>query len=121
MAVRALTDPTSHDTEHLVTGPERLSYADVAAVLTDTGGRPVRHRAVSAAELTAYHEVNGLPPDFARFLASLDTAIAAGAEDRTTSTVADVTGRPPRSFRDFCRDRLPGGPHPTPDRTTSPT
>lgn len=121
VAVRALTDPTSHDTEHLITGPERLSYADIAAVLTEAGGRPVRHRAVSEDELTAYHEANGLPPDFARFLASLDTAIAAGAEDRTTSTVADVTGRPPRSFRDFCRDRLPGGPRATPDRAPTPT
>ncbi|MEV4772750.1 ergot alkaloid biosynthesis protein [Micromonospora humida] len=120
VAVRALTDPTPHDTEHVITGPERLSYADIAAILTDTGGRPVRHRAVSAAELTAYHEANGLPSDFARFLASLDGAIAAGAEDRTTSTVADVTGRAPRSFRDFCRDRLPGGaPAHRPDPTHS--
>ncbi|WDZ84510.1 ergot alkaloid biosynthesis protein [Micromonospora cathayae] len=109
VAVRALTDPTPHDTEHIVTGPERLTYADVAAILTDLGGRPVRHRAVDEDALAAYHERHGLPPDFARLLAGLDTAVAAGAEDRTTSTVADVTGRPPRSFRDFCRDRLPDG------------
>ncbi|WTZ02058.1 ergot alkaloid biosynthesis protein [Micromonospora sp. NBC_01392] len=108
VAVRALTDPTSHDTEHIVTGPERLSYADIAAILTDIGGRPVRHRAVDEDALAAYHELHGLPPDFARFLAGLDTAVAAGAEDRTTTTVADVTGRRPRSFRDFCRERLPG-------------
>ncbi|RQX08654.1 ergot alkaloid biosynthesis protein [Micromonospora ureilytica] len=106
VAVRALTDPTPHNTDHIITGPEALSYDAVAAVLTEVGGRPVRHRAIDAAELAAIHSANGLPPDFARFLASLDTAIAAGAEDRTTSTVADVTGRTPRSFRDFCRDRL---------------
>ncbi|WP_343449446.1 Rossmann-fold NAD(P)-binding domain-containing protein [Micromonospora oryzae] len=109
VAVRALTDPTPHDTEHVITGPEALSYADVAAILTDIGGRPVRHRAVDEDALAAYHEAHGLPPDYARLLAGLDTAIAAGAEDRTTTTVADVTGRPPRSFRDFCRDRLPDG------------
>lgn len=109
VAVRALTDPTPHDTEHIITGPERLSYADVAAILTDIGGRPVRHRAVDEDTLAAYHEMHGLPPDFARLLAGLDTAVAAGAEDRTTTTVADVTGRQPRSFRDFCRDRLPDG------------
>ncbi|MFF5171975.1 NmrA family NAD(P)-binding protein [Micromonospora sp. NPDC000089] len=108
VAVRALTDPTSHDTEHVITGPERLSYADVAATLTDHLGRPVRHRAVDEDTLAAYHEDHGLPPDFARFLAGLDTAVAAGAEDRVTATVADVTGRPPRSFRDFCLARLAG-------------
>ncbi|MEV4119919.1 NAD-dependent epimerase/dehydratase family protein [Micromonospora sp. NPDC049645] len=108
VAVRALTDPTPHNTDHIITGPEALSYDAVAAVLTEVGGRPVRHRAIDAADLATRHRANGLPPDFARFLASLDTAIAAGAEDRTTSTVVDVTGRSPRSFRDFCRDRLRG-------------
>jgi ergot alkaloid biosynthesis protein len=109
VAVRALTDPTPHDTEHVITGPEALSYADVAATLTEIGGRPVRHRAIDEDALAAYHEEHGLPADYARFLAGLDTAIANGAEDRTTGTVADVTGRPPRSFRDFCRSRLSGG------------
>ncbi|MFD6563195.1 ergot alkaloid biosynthesis protein [Micromonospora profundi] len=109
VAVRALTDPTPHNTEHIITGPERLSYADVAATLTDIGGRPVRHRAIDEDALAAYHEKHGLAPDYARLLARLDTAVAAGAEDRTTTTVADVTRRPPRSFRDFCRDRLAGG------------
>jgi hypothetical protein len=33
-------------------------------------------------------------------LAALDAEIARGAEDRTTSAVQDVTGRPPRSFRE---------------------
>ncbi|MEV7985830.1 NAD-dependent epimerase/dehydratase family protein [Micromonospora sp. NPDC085948] len=108
VAVRALTDPTAHNTDHIITGPEALSYDAVAAILTEAGGRPVRHRAIDAAELAERHSANGIPPDFARFLASLDTAIAAGAEDRTTSTVADVTGRTPRSFRDFCRDRAGG-------------
>ncbi|MFI2711261.1 ergot alkaloid biosynthesis protein [Micromonospora sp. NPDC018662] len=107
VAVRALTDPTSHDTDHIITGPERLSYADVAATLTDIGGRPVRHRAVDEDALAAYHEGHGLAPDYARFLAGLDTVVAAGAEDRVTTTVTDVTGRPPRSFADFCRARLP--------------
>ena len=106
VAVRALIDPTPHNTDHIITGPEALSYDAVAAVLTEVSGRPVRHRATDAAELAERHSANGIPPDFARFLASLDTAIAAGAEDRTTSTVADVTGHTPRSFRDFCRDRL---------------
>lgn len=42
----------------------------------------------------------GYPPDFSALLAGLDADIAGGAEDRTTSTVQDVTGRPPRSFRE---------------------
>ncbi|MEE3921161.1 hypothetical protein V2I01_32055 [Micromonospora sp. BRA006-A] len=73
--------PGAHDTEHVITGPERLSCADVAATLTDLLGHPVRHRAVDEDALTAYHEAHGLAPDYARFLAALDTAVAAGSED----------------------------------------
>ncbi|MCA2214191.1 NAD-dependent epimerase/dehydratase family protein [Jidongwangia harbinensis] len=115
VAARALTDPTPHNTEHLITGPETLSYADVASVLTDLGGRAVRHRAVGPAEMTDHLVAGGIPRNFAGLLAGLDAAIAAGAEDRTTTTVADVTGRAPRTFRDFCAGRLggtaPAGPH----------
>lgn len=106
VAVRALTDPTPHNVDHVITGPETLSYAEVAAVLAEVGGRSIRHRAVSVSELTERLAASGLPFEFARFLAGLDAAIAAGAEDRTTSVVETVTGRAPRAFRDFCADRL---------------
>jgi hypothetical protein len=39
VAVRALTDPVAHDTDHVLTGPEALSYADAAAVVTRHTGR----------------------------------------------------------------------------------
>ncbi|KOG90825.1 hypothetical protein ADK38_06555 [Streptomyces varsoviensis] len=41
---------------------------------------------------------SGVPERFADLLADMDRAIAEGAEDRTTPTVEQVTGRPPRSF-----------------------
>jgi hypothetical protein len=40
-------------------------------------------------------------PDYAAMLAGLDRAIAAGAEARTTSVVAQLTGRGPMSLEDF--------------------
>jgi uncharacterized protein YbjT (DUF2867 family) len=100
VAAHALADEEPHVGEYVLTGPEALSYADAAAVLTEVTGRPVRHRAVGAAELTERFVAAGYPPDFAAVLAALDAGIAGGAEDRTTSAVQDVTGRPPRSFRE---------------------
>lgn len=99
VAVAALTDPVPHNTDHIITGPEALSYGDVAAILAEVTGRPVRHRSVSAAELARHWIDWGMAPEFAPFLAEMDTAIAAGAEDRTTRVVAEVTGHEPRSFR----------------------
>jgi uncharacterized protein YbjT (DUF2867 family) len=100
VAVHALADEESHVGEYVLTGPEALSYADAAAVLTEVTGRPVRHRAVGVEELTERFVAAGYPRDFSAVLAALDAAIARGSEDRTTSAVQDVTGRPPRSFRE---------------------
>jgi uncharacterized protein YbjT (DUF2867 family) len=100
VAARALLDPVPHNTDHVITGPEALSYADAAAIITEVTGRPVRHRSVSTAELTERH-ATGMPRDFAALLAGLDEDIRGGAEDRVTTTVQDVTGRPARSFREF--------------------
>jgi uncharacterized protein YbjT (DUF2867 family) len=102
VAARALTDPLPHNTDHVITGPEALSYADAAAIITDVTGKPVRHRSVSTAEMTE-RIAEALPRDFAALLAGLDEDIRGGAEDRVTTTVQDVTGRPAGSFRDFVR------------------
>lgn len=101
VAARALLDPVPHNTDHLTTGPEALSYADVAAIITETTGRIVAHRAVSTAEMTARFVDTGLSPEYAAILAGLDADIRHGAEDRVAPTVRNLTGRPARSFRDF--------------------
>ncbi|MFD9698402.1 ergot alkaloid biosynthesis protein [Lentzea sp. NPDC059081] len=105
VAARALTDPVPHNTDHLITGPEALSYADAAAVVSELTGRVVRHRSVRAAELTD-RIAAAVPREFAALLAALDEDIRDGAEDRVTTTVEDVTGRPARSFRAFYGDFL---------------
>ncbi|MGW5447339.1 NmrA family NAD(P)-binding protein [Streptomyces asiaticus] len=101
VATRALLDDPPHDTEHVITGPEALGYAEAARVVAEVSGRPVRHTAVATGELAERLRATGLPPEFAAFLAGLDEDIRHGAEDRTTDTVERVTGRPPRSFRAF--------------------
>lgn len=109
VAVHALADEEPHVGEYVLTGPEALGYDEVAAVLTEITGRQVRHRVVGVAELTARLVEAGIPPDFAAVLAALDAEIARGAEDRTTTVVHDVTGRPPRSFREVAGAHLAFG------------
>ncbi|RKN07915.1 NAD(P)H-binding protein [Streptomyces radicis] len=100
VAVRALSDERSPDAELVLTGPEALSYAEVAAVIAEVTGRDIRHVAVSADEL-GERLTAVMPPRFAALLAAMDRAIAEGAEDRTTDAVERVTGRPPGDFRAF--------------------
>jgi uncharacterized protein YbjT (DUF2867 family) len=101
VAGRALIDEVAHDTEHIITGPEALSYADAARILTRQTGRTVHHRSVPADEAARRIAEHGVPAEFAKVLAALDVDIRNGAEDRVTNTVEQVTGRPPRSFSAF--------------------
>jgi uncharacterized protein YbjT (DUF2867 family) len=97
VAVETLLAPAN---EALVlTGPEALSYGDIADILSEATGRTITHRAVPVEEARARMVAAGMPDEYARFLAALEASIAAGAEDRTTDAVLRVTGRPPRSFR----------------------
>ncbi|AQW48166.1 NAD(P)H-binding protein [Streptomyces violaceusniger] len=101
VATRALLDGRPHNTDHVITGPEALGYAEAARIVTEVSGRPARHVAVETAELRERLKAIGIPPEFAAVLAGLDEDIRHGAEDRTTDTVQRVTGRAPRSFRAF--------------------
>ncbi|WP_030608564.1 NAD(P)H-binding protein [Streptomyces sclerotialus] len=99
VAVRALTDHRAPDTDLILTGPEALSYDDIATIMTEVSGRPVVHRRLSHDQLCA-HLAAHVPPEFAALLAGLDRAVARGAEDRTTDAVQRLTGRPPHGFRE---------------------
>jgi uncharacterized protein YbjT (DUF2867 family) len=113
VAVRALLDVPAHDADHLITGPEALTYADAAEIITAGTGTSVHHRPVGTAEVAARFVAAGIPADFAALLARLDEDVRRGAADRVTSTVQDVTGRPARPFREFVtanRHRFSGPP-----------
>ncbi|WP_329041883.1 NAD(P)H-binding protein [Streptomyces sp. NBC_00178] len=99
VAVRSLTAPTAPGADLVITGPQALSYDEIAAVLREVTGRPAVHRRLTYEQMCDRLTADGIPRAFAGVLASLDLAIAEGAEDRVTDTVHRVTGRPPLTFR----------------------
>lgn len=96
--MRALTDDRAPNAELLLTGPEALSYDDIAAIVTEVTGRSVVHHRLAHEQLRD-RLAAFMPLEFATLLAGLDRAVAGGAEDRTTGTVQLLTGRPPNGFR----------------------
>jgi uncharacterized protein YbjT (DUF2867 family) len=106
VAVHALTDEKAPNTDLVLTGPEALSYADIAATLTQLTGRPITHRQLTYEQMRDRLAAAGIPAEFAAMLAGMDRSIAQGAEDRVTATVEQVTGRPPRSFREYAEGAL---------------
>lgn len=109
VAVRALTDERAPNTDLILTGPETLSYDDVAEVLSEVTGRTVRHRQLTFEQLRDRWAAE-IPLEFATMLARMDRAIADGAEDRASDVVQRLTGRAPGTLRAFAaREAGPRG------------
>ncbi|MFD0149448.1 NmrA family NAD(P)-binding protein [Streptomyces sp. NPDC055721] len=107
VAVRALTDVQAPNTDLILTGPQTLSYDDVAAIITQVTGRPVVHRHLTFEQLRDRWAAE-IPLEFATMLAGMDRAIADGAEDRTSDTVERLTGRSPGTLRAFVEREVAG-------------
>lgn len=98
VAFRALVDEKSHDTDYLILGPELFSYDEIAEMFTRALGRKITHLKITEEQLSAGMEKWGVPADYGKMLAGLDTVIKEGKESRLNDVVLKVTGRPPKKF-----------------------
>ena len=99
VAVRALLDSGHEERVHLLSGPERLLPADRLAVLADVLGRDLRFQALTDDEARA-DMAGRTPPEYIRAFFSFyrDKTID---ESQIYPTVRQVTGQPPRTFRQW--------------------
>jgi len=97
----ALTRDEPFNADFILTGSQTLSYDEVAARISTVVGHKVSHHRLTPDLLAARYRSLGLGPAYAQTLAAMDTAIARGAEDRVTTCVQSVTGRPPTTFGAF--------------------
>ena len=104
VAATVLTQPGHEGQIHEVTGPESLTYHQVADRLAAAIGRPVRYVPVPPDAALASMLSSGMPAWNARAVSDLYTVFAAGLAAETTDTVARVTGKPPIPFAQFARD-----------------
>lgn len=85
----------------LLTGPELVGFADIAAEVSRVTGRPVRYVDQTPEQMSAALHAGGVPADYAALLVQLAGGIAAGGAEQVSTTVADVLGRRPRTLREF--------------------
>jgi uncharacterized protein YbjT (DUF2867 family) len=111
VAAVALTEPGHAGAHYDVTGPEALSYHDVAVKLTAALGRPVSY--VSAPDSAVRQALlgAGLSPWFADALVGLyqdyRRSGTVGYAAQVTDTIARLTGRPARSLDDLLSEIAP--------------
>ncbi|WP_440119194.1 ergot alkaloid biosynthesis protein [Paenibacillus sp. QZ-Y1] len=107
VGVHALTDVVPHNTEHIITGPETLSYGQVADVMSRFLNQPIQHESLSDDDLRNSMIRAGMSEEYATALAGLDVPIREeGREDQTTDTVKKITGNSPISFEQFVQNHM---------------
>lgn len=99
-----LADPASHDgATYDLTGDERLSLAEAAAILTEETGRPVRYVEETEEEAYASRAHFGAPDFEVEGWVSSYQALGAGELDVVSDAVQRIAGHPPLGLRAFLR------------------
>jgi NAD(P)H dehydrogenase (quinone) len=103
VAARVLTDDGSghEDQTYVLTGPESLSYADVAARVSAVFAREVDYDDLPEAQAKEQMQASGLSPWQVDANLELFEWIRNGATDSVTSTVRDLTGDDPQTIEDW--------------------
>ena len=105
VAFVTLTQPGHVGKKYVLTGSEAISYRQAAEIIGAAIGKPLRFVDESPEEARARRVREGMPP------AVIESALAIAAYQRAggktvtiTTTVADLTGRPPRTVAEFARE-----------------
>jgi NAD(P)H dehydrogenase (quinone) len=89
-----------------LTGPRTWTMQQVAEELSTMLGQPVVYSDRSPGEQRAALLAGGLAPLIADLLVGLDQMFRESALAETTSTVEDLTGKKPRSLRDWLTENI---------------
>ena len=104
--VAVLRDPGAHaGRAYELTGPEALTLAEVAAVITTVTGRPVSYVQETIEEAYASRATYGAPGWQVDAWVSTYTAIADGSLATVTTAISELTGHPATPLEQVLRTR----------------
>jgi uncharacterized protein YbjT (DUF2867 family) len=104
VAAKALTENGHQGKTYVITGPEALSYDEVARKLSTALGKPVKYVNITPEDFKKSLLGWGIPEYMADGLNEFFAAIRAGYCAVVTNTVEEVAKRKPISFDDFVHD-----------------
>jgi uncharacterized protein YbjT (DUF2867 family) len=104
VAVATLTGGGHAGKTYTLTGPQALSFYQVASVLSRQTGRPLRHVRVPPDKVRVALQGRGVAAWYADDMAKLHSMLAVGYEEVVTDDIHRVTGRPPRTLAQFAGD-----------------
>jgi uncharacterized protein YbjT (DUF2867 family) len=87
-----------------LTGPEAITYREIAAIISDVTGRRIEYVDIPEEQARANLAAAGIPEPLLSGILELWAEEKAGRAAIVTRDYADVTGLAPRSFGAFARD-----------------
>jgi uncharacterized protein YbjT (DUF2867 family) len=104
VAVKVLTEDGHVGQTYEITGPESLTYHDVAVRLSKVLGRTIQYVDVPPSAARESMLKAGMPKWNVNVLVDLYAVFASGAASAVTDTVQRITGRAPIGFDQFASD-----------------
>ena len=109
VAVAALTAAGHEKKIYTLSGPEALTYDEMADELSKVLGRVIRHVSLPTADLRAGMLAEGMPEAIADRMLDLERYFREDGGSTITDDVKRVTGRAPRRFAEYVRDTAATG------------
>jgi uncharacterized protein YbjT (DUF2867 family) len=105
VAVKSLIDEDKHKNKtYLITGPEALSYHEVAEILSNATGRKISYVNISEEEARAAMKEIGMNDWLINTVSELSEYFRKGKASEISPAVEEVTGNKPISFSEFAND-----------------
>jgi NAD(P)H dehydrogenase (quinone) len=101
VAAAALESSDTSNRTWNTTGPDLVTYPELAKLASDLTGRTVEYVAVTPEERIAQLIAAGTPEPIARIMVSSQVAISQGKMGTPTTAVKELTGREPMGVREF--------------------
>ncbi len=103
VAVKALAAPDHEGRVYTLSGPEALTYDEMAEELSKVLQRRISHVSLPPADLKAGMLAEGMPEAIADRMLDLERYFRENRASRITNDVKQVTGREPRRFGEYAR------------------
>lgn len=102
-----LTEPGYENRRYALHGTPAVSFADIAAILSDLHGTEVAYSTSTEEQYTEQMVAAGLPESVADFLLAWVRGINTGEWDSPSGDLEKILGRRPTTVREYLRDNYP--------------
>ena len=109
VAVQVLTGSNHERHAYTLSGPEALTYDELASELTKALGRPISHINLSPSHLKSGMLAEGMPEVLSDRMLDLERYFREGRASRVTHDIKQVTGREPRRLAEYVREAAATG------------